>query len=398
MSEQLAIAGPKASDQLATFLGIEKGMMLETLKVQCFKGKRPDEVSDAQLAAFVSTANVLQVNPLIPGMLYAYPERNGGITPILGPDGVFKKLDEFIASGKLTGYECEVKMGADGKPDSATAIIHRTKDQTPAKYTAYYSEWAVTSNPNWQARPRHMIWVRAIKQAARQVIHGLPMDADEYEIAQMQNVTPEAEAPKVERPEPPARKPRTPKGANAVQEAQVVDDRAAQTADPVESAAAATGSGMAPNKTEQLAQKLADPAEAAKAVAVAEGEAPPKQTAAMPKLTLSDGEKFDTTITVEDSAPMAISVNGVPLPSVKAQVTGGYKGVLYHKGGGVLVDNKPALPPLWAKGSTLRVSLSGLLNMKAKKDGVLVPGGVLQVYVNAAEAVAPEANGEEMEA
>ena len=74
---------PRASDQLAAFLGIEKGMMIETLKAQCFKGKRPDEVSDAQLAAFVSTANVLKVNPLVPGMLYAYPERNGGITPIL---------------------------------------------------------------------------------------------------------------------------------------------------------------------------------------------------------------------------------------------------------------------------------------------------------------------------
>src|SRR6478736_2938617 len=111
-STALAVSQPvKASDQLASFLGIEKGMMLETLKAQCFKGKRPDEVTDAQLAAFISTANVLQVNPLVPGMLYAYPERNGGITPILGPDGVFKKLDEFIASGKLRGYECDVKMG-----------------------------------------------------------------------------------------------------------------------------------------------------------------------------------------------------------------------------------------------------------------------------------------------
>ncbi len=191
MSEQLAIAGPKASDQLATFLGIEKGMMLETLKVQCFKGKTPDQVSDAQLAAFVSTANVLQVNPLIPGMLYAYPERNGGITPILGPDGVFKKLDEFIASGKLMGFECEVHMGADGKPERAEAVIYRVGDQKPARYTAWFSEWVVSSNVSWTSRPRHMLWVRAIKQAARQVIHGLPMDADEYEIAQMANVTPE---------------------------------------------------------------------------------------------------------------------------------------------------------------------------------------------------------------
>lgn len=212
---QLAVAGPKASDQLATFLGIEKGMMLETLKAQCFKGKTPDQVSDAQLAAFVSTANVLQVNPLVPGMLYAYPERNGGITPILGPDGVFKKLDEMISTGKLKGYKCDVKMGADGKPESATAVIHRGEGQTPAEYTAYFSEWCVTSNVAWTQRPRHMLWVRAIKQAARQVIHGLPMDSDEYEISQMHNVTPEPVAPPPERPAP---KPRSPKGAAAVRD------------------------------------------------------------------------------------------------------------------------------------------------------------------------------------
>ena len=62
-----------SSEQLSVFLGMEKRMMLDTLKVQCFKNKRPEEVSDEQLAAFVSVANVLQLNPLVPGMLYAYP-------------------------------------------------------------------------------------------------------------------------------------------------------------------------------------------------------------------------------------------------------------------------------------------------------------------------------------
>lgn len=209
-SEESALAvqtNPKASDQLAAFLGIEKGMMIDTLKAQCFKGKHPDEVTDTQLAAFVSTANVLQVNPLVPGMLYAYPEKNGGITPILGPDGVFKKLDEMIASGKLQGYECEVECEAGGKPIKAHATIYRSGDAKPAKYTAWFSEWTVDSNPNWRSRPRHMIWVRAIKQAARQVIHGLPMDSDEYTMSQMTNVTPESEAPKPEeRPAPPARR------------------------------------------------------------------------------------------------------------------------------------------------------------------------------------------------
>lgn len=377
-SNQLAVSQPvKASDQLATFLGIEKGMMLETLKVQCFKGKRPDEVSDAQLAAFVSTANILQVNPLVPGMLYAYPERNGGITPILGPDGVFKKLDEMIAIGKLRGYECDVKMGADGKPESATAIIHRSGEQVSAKYTAYFSEWSVTSNPNWQARPRHMLWVRAIKQAARQVIHGLPMDADEYQIAQMTNVTPEAEASAttVVRPEPPKR---ARKGAAAVQEnvqeAQVVTEVKAAEAKPVES------------KTEKLAQKLADPVEVEKAVAVAES-AP----ANAPRAFLNDGERIATEITVQDLRGLTITTADGVKPSVKAKVGGGFVGEVFHIGAGIAgQDGKPVPAAPWAIGAILRVVLVGTLNNKVKNEQ-----GQFGKVQNFVESVAPAVAEEE---
>ncbi len=180
----------KASTQLSHFLGIETGMMIDTLKAQCFKGKKPEEVTDEQLASFVSVCNVLQLNPLLPGMVYAYPERNGSITPIVGPDGTMKKLDEFISAGKLMGYDCEVfPVDATLAPTHAVATIYRAGDQKPAKYTAYFKEWNVSQNPNWSARPRHMIFIRALKQCARQVIHGLPMDDDEYKIAQMTNVT-----------------------------------------------------------------------------------------------------------------------------------------------------------------------------------------------------------------
>jgi hypothetical protein len=388
MSEQLAIAGPKASDQLATFLGIEKGMMLDTLKAQCFKGKRPEEVSDTQLAAFVSTANVLQVNPLIPGMLYAYPERNGGITPILGPDGVFKRLDEFVASGKLAGFECEVHMGVDGKPDRAEAIIHRVGDQKPAKYTAYYSEWAVTSNPNWQARPRHMLWVRAIKQAARQVIHGLPMDADEYEIAQMHNVTPPEVAP--ERPAPPKR---SPKGAAAVkQNVEVVvpaEEPKTVTPEPV-----AEPAPVAESKPEAPApvQSFADAAKATEgdngtgAAVIAN---PPS-----PRAFLNDGEQIEAVCKIKAVTTFAARVGGQATltPSVKATLSGGYVGDVFHIGGAkqiapaVVVDGVEKTPavyganPPWIAGMEVRVKLAG------KKSAA----GPVRVSVQSVEAVTEE--------
>lgn len=115
----------RASNQLAAFLGMDQGMMLDTLKAQCFKGKHPDEISDTQLAAFVSVANIVKLNPLLPGMLYAYPEKNGGITPIVGPDGTMKKLQELIDAGTLLGYECTVFPDDPALPPTHATCVDR---------------------------------------------------------------------------------------------------------------------------------------------------------------------------------------------------------------------------------------------------------------------------------
>lgn len=398
MSTELAVHTPvKASDQLAAFLGIEKGMMLETLKAQCFKNKRPDEVSDAQLAAFVSTANVLQVNPLVPGMLYAYPERNGGITPILGPDGVFKKLDEFIASGKLSGFECEVFMGADGKPERAEATIHRMEGQKPAKYTAYFSEWSVTSNPNWAARPRHMLWVRAIKQAARQVIHGLPMDADEYEISRMSNVTGSADdAPMPPRPEP---KPRSPKGAAAVKhnEAKIVD----AVVTPVEESPAekpAAPVEPAPDKPATTA-KVESFADAAAAAAAEPAKAPepasaPKATPApkapesiTQKAMLADGEAIEVEAMVDEVKTVVGKRDGKDYPYVTAIVVSPqFRGQVAHTDGGI-ADGQPVAA--WQLDNPVRLKLRG----KRYKSGTLV---TIVESITEASAAGQQAAGDDV--
>ena len=180
----------KASAQLASFLGIESSMMLETIKAQCFKGTPAANVSDAQLAAFVSVAAAMKLNPLLPGMLYCYPERNGGIQPMIGPDGVYMLLannPDIVASEK-SGSAWWTEHGKDGDEETCTAYInHRGKGLI--KKTIYVKEWLVSSNPNWQSRRRHMAEIRALKQCARQILHGIPMDEDERKLADMTNVT-----------------------------------------------------------------------------------------------------------------------------------------------------------------------------------------------------------------
>src|SRR5690606_2187569 len=102
MAEQstaLAKAPQRASatQSLAEALGIKQDYMLEVVKSQCFKGVDPSRVTNQQLAAYVSSANAIRAvcptfNPLLTGMLYAYPSKNGGVECMIGPDGVFALL------------------------------------------------------------------------------------------------------------------------------------------------------------------------------------------------------------------------------------------------------------------------------------------------------------------
>jgi len=360
-NNQIAVAQPfvKASTQLSTFLGIETSMMLDTLKAQCFKGLRPEQVSDAQLAAFVSVCNVQKLNPLIPGMVYAYPERNGGITPIVGPDGTFKKLDEHIAEGKLSGYECIVypEDGSGAKPTHATATIFR-KDapEHPARYTAYFSEWNVSSNPNWQQKPRHMLWLRAIKQAARQVIHGLPMDADEYKLSQMLNVTeseggPEAQPePQVERATAKERK-----GVKKAQEVVVTEEqqKAAEPAKVVEAAPVEDVQAAMKAREAKMAATVA-PKPEAKAEVIEEAKP-------ATRLFIGENEVIDVVAKVEKCDAIVATMQGKPTPILKATVSGGFVGELRHKEGAEFgQDGKTAIKcQPWYTGGEFKFKLIG---------------------------------------
>jgi hypothetical protein len=181
-------------------------------------------------------ANEMKVNPLLPGMLYAYPNQ-GGIVPIMGPDGVFKKLMEHP---DVESWDTDVfPEDASAPPTHAITLIRRRSTRSPLKYTAYFAEWKMDSNPNWRTRPRHMLGLRSLKQAARQIIHGIPFDEDER---RMMNVTgtggdsPDElgsfaiETPP-ERPTPPARRGRPPTKGLAASQAQTTPKEDAEVKD-----------------------------------------------------------------------------------------------------------------------------------------------------------------------
>jgi hypothetical protein len=395
---QLAVR-PRASQILATLVGMEPNAMLDTIKAQCFKGN-PANISDSQLAAFVSIAAEMGVNPLLPGMLYAYPSSGGSIVPMMGPDAVFKKLTEHkdVESWEVAVFPEDVTQ----PPTHAVAKIYRRSTEKPLVYTAVLSEWKIGANPNWNSRPRHMLSLRAIKQCARQVIHGIPFDEDERVMMDAINVTPGGEAPPV-RPPAPERKKR---GAATVQE-NVQEAEVTTTPEPQKAAEQP--------KIEKLAEKLAQPAEAEKVAAVVQSfeqaakatDAEPRKVvqtdgavrtesapevatrlgepvAPLPRAFLKDGETLETEISVSEVGGLNITTAEGVKPSIKAKVKGGYVGEIYHVGGGTAgPDGKAQVKAPWSVGESLKVVLLGKLNNKAKNENGTL--GKVQVFVQSVE-------------
>ncbi len=366
MSTEIEVHRPlvKASSELSAYLGMEVSTMIDALKSQCFKGKRSDEVTNAQLATYISTANALKLNPLLPGQMYAYPDRQGGgVTVMIGPDGVFTLLSNHpdVIAQKDGGPAFWTEHGVDpqGKETCTGYINHRTKGLL--KKTIWVDEWVVSSNPNWVTRRHHMSEIRAQKQVARMVIHGLPVDSDEHKLGEMLNVTdsvdqpatttvPETPAPK--RSDPPAR---SRKGAGAV--TPPADD--GKTIN-VETVPPKTETPPPPAQ-EKPAEKVAEK--------VAEKTAPPAtvetKTESGPRTSLNENETITAKCVVKKLHFMNVNMEGVLTPSVHAIVDGEFSGPVYHfgaakQGAEGLEPNRPE----WVVGKTVVLSLFGRINKK----------------------------------
>jgi hypothetical protein len=355
-NSQLAVR-PRASQQLATLLGMEPNAMLDTIKAQCFKGN-PANISNEQLAAFVSIAAEMGVNPLLPGMLYAFPVQGGGIVPMMGPDGVYKKLSEHP---DVDGWETTVfPEDVTQPPTHATTKIWRKNRDRPLQYTALLSEWKVPQNPNWNTRARHMLSLRSLKQCARQIIHGVPYDEDERVIMSEVNVTPAAEQPKVDRPAPP---PRAKKGAATVAEnpapaapaskGNVVEAEFTEVAPTPPPTAPTTDPSLHDEVTATLAKSAEQAAKA------------PAPEAPVARAFIQDGEVITVVAKVEKAEPLQMSLDKDSQPSAELTLSGGFVGVAHHhKSGRVLKvgeDGKPEieLDPMYKPGATFKFTLKG---------------------------------------
>jgi len=147
-----ALVVQQASKLAGLFNIPETGDLVNVLKATAFKG----QVSDAQMSALLIVANQYRLNPWTKE-IYAFPDQNNGIVPVVGVDGWSRIINE---NAMFDGMDFEQDE------EKCTCIIFRKDRSHPTRVTEYLSECKRGVKP-WQTHPKRMLRHKAMIQCAR---------------------------------------------------------------------------------------------------------------------------------------------------------------------------------------------------------------------------------------
>lgn len=127
--------------------------LVATLKATAFKGG----ANDAQLGALLLVASQYGLNPWTKE-IYAFPDRNNGIVPVVGVDGW---------SRIINSHDAFDGMDFEQDDESCTCIIYRKDRKHPIKVTEWMAECRRDGVGPWMSHPRRMLRHKAMIQCAR---------------------------------------------------------------------------------------------------------------------------------------------------------------------------------------------------------------------------------------
>jgi phage recombination protein Bet len=143
------------------------------------------KTTDEQFAAFMMVAHEYNLNP-ITREIFAFPGRNGGITPVVSIDGWIHLVN---AHPQTDGFEISYgPPGKDGKPVSATCMMWRKDRSHPVVVTEWLDE-VYRNTDAWNGMTRRMLRHKAFKECAR-LAFGFAGITDEDEARDMRVVEP----------------------------------------------------------------------------------------------------------------------------------------------------------------------------------------------------------------
>jgi len=160
---------PSLIATMAQRYGIDADKMMVTLKATAFRG----DVSTEQMMALCIVANAYGLNPWTKE-IYAFPDRNNGIVPVVGVDGWSRIINEH--------QQCDGIQFAEADDGSWIECTIFRKDRAhPTTVREYLAEVKRDTGP-WKSHPRRMLRHKSLIQCAR-IVFGFAgiYDPDEAE-------------------------------------------------------------------------------------------------------------------------------------------------------------------------------------------------------------------------
>jgi phage recombination protein Bet len=176
--------------KMASRYDVEPDKLLVTLKATAFKTDKP--ISNETMMALLIVADQYKLNPFTKE-LYAFPDKRGGIVPVVSIDGWIRIVNEH------SQYDgCELDWLDEEQAYRCT--MHRKDRGHPTVVTEYMVECNRGTEP-WKSHPRRMLRHKAYIQGARMAFgFGGIYDEDEAErIAESRVLAAQQPAPNVER-------------------------------------------------------------------------------------------------------------------------------------------------------------------------------------------------------
>mgnify|MGYP005817126799 CR=1 FL=1 len=188
--------------------GAAHAPMMATLKATAFRQKE-GEVSDAQMMMLLVIANEYNLNPFT-RELYAYPDKQNGIVPVVSIDGWVRIINERPSMRGFEFTAAENMVTPDGGkpcPEWMEIVIHRSDRDHPVTIREYLDEvyrppfegkrrdGTKYSVPGpWQSHTKRMLRHKTLIQGARIAFgFGGIFDEDEAQRIVERNITGEAE-------------------------------------------------------------------------------------------------------------------------------------------------------------------------------------------------------------
>ncbi|HUC76748.1 MAG TPA: phage recombination protein Bet [Vicinamibacterales bacterium] len=156
--------------KLANRFEVEPSKLLTTLKSTVFrvpaKNGGTEEISNEEMMALLVVADQYKLNPFT-RELFAFPNKSGGIVPVVSVDGWSRIINEHP---QFDGLTFEVGPGDEAKYRGAPAwiecIIHRKDRSHPIVVREWMRECFRDTGP-WQSHPGRMLRHKSLIQCAR---------------------------------------------------------------------------------------------------------------------------------------------------------------------------------------------------------------------------------------